>query len=108
MAGTSTRAAAPGKRRRRRAAADPLRKTGWQVRQSVAEAVKAAVERGAAESQNAFVESALIRELKELRRQRVYQAYAQAAADPVFLEDMRSTTSAFEASAGDGLARAEA
>jgi hypothetical protein len=88
-------------------APDPLRKTGWQVRQSVAEAVKEAVEGGAAESQNAFVERALIRELKELRRQRIYAAYAQAAADPVFMEEMRSTTTAFDLSAGDGLAHGE-
>jgi hypothetical protein len=89
--------------RRRQAAADPLRKTGWQVRQSVADAVKAAVEQGAAESQNSFVEQALIRELRELRRRRVYAAYAEAAADPEFMTDMDSVSAAFEASAGDGL-----
>ncbi len=94
--------------RRRRAASDPLRKTGWQVHHSVAEAVKQAVEQGAAESQNAFVERALIRELKELRRQRVYEAYAQASADPVFMADMRSTTAAFDVVAADGLAVGEA
>lgn len=88
------RAAPISTRRHRRAGADPLRKTGWQVRQSLAEAVKEAVEQGAAESQNAFVERALIRELKKFRRQRVYDAYKQAATDPVFLADMRSTTAA--------------
>ncbi|HUF12273.1 MAG TPA: hypothetical protein VMN78_04165 [Longimicrobiales bacterium] len=95
-------------RRRRRVAGDPLRKTGWQVRQSVAEAVKEAVESGAAESQNAFVEQALIRELRELRRRRVYDAYADAAADPVFMKDMRSATAAFENASADGLAPGEA
>lgn len=99
------RGARRGPHRRVRPSPDPLRKAGWQVRQSVAEAVKQAVAEGAAESQNAFVERALIRELKELRRRRVYDAYAQAAADPVFREDMRATTAAFEATAGDGLAR---
>lgn len=59
---------------------------------------------GAAESQNAFVERALLRELKELRRQRVYDAYAAAAADPLFMEDMRSTTTAFEVATADGIA----
>lgn len=73
----------------------------------MAEAVKDAVEKGAADSQNAFVERALVRELKELRRQRVYAAYAQAAADPMFAEDMGSTTAAFESTARDGLARGE-
>lgn len=94
-------------RQRRPATSDPLRKTGWQVRQSVAAAVKEAVEAGAAESQNAFVERALVRELREIRRQRVYDAYAQAAADPVFMDEMRSITAAFETTTGDGLARAE-
>lgn len=104
MAGTRTR---HSQRKRRPVAGDPLRKAGWQVRQSVADAVRDAVEKGAADSQNAFVERALVRELKELRRQRVYAAYAQAAADPMFTEDMHSTTAAFESTANDGLARGE-
>jgi len=95
------------RKRRRQAAGDPLRKVGWQVPQSVAEAVREAVEMGAADSQNALVERALVRELNELRRQRVYSAYAQAAADPVFRQDMSEVASAFEQTAGDGLSRGE-
>lgn len=83
--------------------ADNPRKTGWQVRASVADAVRQAVEEGAAESQNAFVERALIRELRELRRRRVYDAYARAAADPSFLKDVKAVTEAFEPSVGEGL-----
>ena len=83
---------------------DPPRKTGFQIRQSVLLAVREAVEEGAAPSQNAFVERALVRELKELRRQRVYEAYARAARDPAFRQDMESVTDAFDATAGDGLA----
>lgn len=93
----------PQGRRRRIGGTDPLRKTGFQLRQSVVEAVKAAVERGAAESQNAFVERAIVRELQELRRQRVYAAYAEAAADPVFMAEMQDVTDAFDVTAGDGL-----
>jgi hypothetical protein len=92
----------------RRATSDPLRKPGWQVRQSLAEAVKEAVEEGAAESQNAFIERALIRELKEIRRQRACDAYARAAADPAFVEDMRKIAQAFEVTTCDGLVRCEA
>lgn len=100
------RATAPEVRlRRRRRSVDPLRKAGWQVRESVARAVKDAVAAGAAESQNAFVERALLRALQELRRQRVYDAYAEAAADPLFMEDMRSTSGAFDVAAADGLTR---
>jgi len=82
---------------------DPRQKTGYQVRRSVVMAVRDAVREGAAESQNAFVERALIRELKELRRSRVYDAYAEAARDPLFLEDMHSTTAAYDRATGDGL-----
>jgi hypothetical protein len=84
-------------------AGDAPRKTGWQVRASVADAVKHAVEAGAAESQNAFVERALIRELRELRRRRVYDAYARAVADPMFLKDMKKVTEAFEPTVAEGL-----
>lgn len=89
-----------------RATSDPddrPRKMGWQVRQSVAEAVREAVESGAAESQNAFVEEALIRRLRELRRERVYSAYEEAAQDPAFMRDMRVTSEAYDATVRDGL-----
>ena len=82
---------------------DPLKKTGYQIRDSVAKAVREAVDEGAAESQNAFVERALVRELRELRRRRVYEAYAEAAGDPAFLKDMGATTEAYEPSIDDGL-----
>jgi hypothetical protein len=93
--------------RRRRSDADPLRKTGWQVRTSVADAVKEAVDRGAAESQNAFVERVLVQALKDMRRQRIYDAYAEAAADPVFMADMQSVTGDFDVAVGDGLTRSD-
>ena len=86
-----------------RRAGDRPKKVGWQVRQSVADAVKEAVENGAAESQNAFVEDALLRRLKELRREKIYSAYEEAAQDPIFMEDMRSITEAFRGTARDGL-----
>lgn len=91
---------------RRSTSGDPPQKMGWQVRSSVADAVRRAVEEGVADSQNAFVERALIRELRELRRSRVYDAYSQAASDPTFLEDMSRTTREFEPAVGDGLAEA--
>ena len=87
----------------RRRTEDPPRKTGWQVRSSVAEAVKQAVREGAAESQNAFVERALVRELRELRRRRVYDAYAAAARDPVFTSEQEGIGQDFDSAVGDGL-----
>ena len=86
---------------------DRPRKTGWQVPSSVAEAVRQAVEAGFAESQNAFVERALVRELQELRRSRVYGSYAEAAMDPAFRKDMAEVTDAFEPAIGEGLTEAE-
>ncbi len=65
--------------------------------------IKEPVENGAAESQNAFVEDALLRRLKALRRDRIYSAYEEAAQDPIFMEDMRSITEAFSGTARDGL-----
>jgi hypothetical protein len=88
---------------RRGSPSDPPRKAGWQVRSSVVEAVRQAVDEGAAESQNAFVERALIRELRELRRRRVYEAYAEAAADPVFLRDVEAVSKGFEPTTDEGL-----
>jgi hypothetical protein len=93
----------PSGRRLRRAGTDPLRKTGWQVHASVADAVREAVEKGAAESQNAFVERALRRELATLRRDRLYAAYAEAARDPRFLEDARLTNESFDSTVAEGL-----
>jgi Arc/MetJ-type ribon-helix-helix transcriptional regulator len=88
-------------RKSRRAA--PRKKPGYQLPEALVRAVKDAVEQGAAESQNAFVERALKRELRETRRRRLYDAYAAAASDPAFLADMDSTTAAWESAAADGL-----
>lgn len=82
---------------------DPPRKMGYQIRSSVAQAVREAVREGAAESQNAFVERALINELKALRRDRVYRAYAEAAADPAFRTEQTEATTDWDTAAGDGL-----
>lgn len=92
---------------RQRSGSDKPRKTGWQVRSSVADAVKRAVEAGAAASQNAFVERAVIRELRELRRRRVYEAYAAAAEDPVLQAEMDRVAEDFDSAAGDGMGDAE-
>jgi hypothetical protein len=88
---------------RRRRGTDPLRKPGWQVRTSVADAVREAVEDGVAESQNALVERSVLRFLAEKRREKLYASYAEAAQDPAFMADMRSVSDAFEPTVGDGL-----
>lgn len=89
--------------RRRHRGADPLRKPGWQVHTSVADAVREAVDEGAAESQNALVEQAILRYLAELRREKLYAAYAEAAQDPAFMADMDDVSGAFDRAVADGL-----
>ena len=89
--------------RRRRVVAEPLKKATFQLHVSVLHGIRGAVEAGVAPSANALVEQAVEDKLRELRRSRVYAAYALAARDPEFLADMDRTTQAFEATVGDGL-----
>ncbi len=87
--------------------ADTPRKTGWQVRSSVADAVRVAVEEGAARSQNEFVERALVEALRDLRRRRVFSAYAAAALDDAFMDDMQAVSASYDPTSGDGLGSRE-
>ncbi len=89
--------------RRRRTVGEPLKKATFQLHVSVLHAIKGAVETGAAPSANALVEEAVQDKLRELRRARVYAAYAKAAQDSDFLGDMRGATAAFEHTVSDGL-----
>ena len=82
---------------------DPRVKTGYQLRRSVVLAVREAVQDGAAESQNSFVERALTRELRELRKAKLSKGYAEAARDAQFMEDMKTTDAAWDPATGDGL-----
>jgi tryptophan synthase beta subunit len=72
------------------------------MRASTIEALKLAVEEGAAMSQNEFVEEAIMARLRELRRARVYAAYDEAAADPEFMRDLRETMRDFDTALPDG------
>lgn len=89
--------------RRRSPAGDPLRKTSVQMHNSTLEAVKQAVEHGAAASQNEFVEEAVLARLREIRRQKVYASYREAAMDPEYVADMESVSASFDRAVDDGL-----
>lgn len=91
-------------RRRRSRHADPLRKVSYQIRGSLADGIRTAVETGAAASVNAFVEDAIVERLKQLRRERLYAAYEEAATDPVYASDMAELDRDFDVAVGDGLA----
>lgn len=92
----------PRKRRRARHA-DPLRKVSYQIRTSVADGIRSAVDAGAAASVNAFVEDAIVERLKELRRERLYAAYEEAANDPEYAAEMAELDRDFDVTVADGL-----
>lgn len=89
--------------RRRTTAADPLKKVTLRLRASVAGAVRTLVDAGEAPSTDAFVEQAVIAALRERRREQLYAAYAEAAADSAFMADMDATSRAFDVTVADGL-----
>lgn len=96
-----------GYRVRRSRSREALRKVTYQMRESVVDGVRGAVESGVAPSANAFVEEAVVARLRELRRERVYREYAEAAADPEFMRDMDEVTREFDIAIGDGLTETE-
>ncbi len=65
--------------------------------------VRQAVENGAAESMNEFVQDALTRRLAELRRQGIRRKIQQSGDDPLFVQDVRDAAAAFDATSDDGL-----
>lgn len=95
------------RRRRRSRHSDPLRKVSYQIRSSIAEGIRSAVDAGAAPSVNAFVEDAIIERLKELRRERLYAEYAEAAANPDYVAEMAELEREFDVTVGDGLSEEE-
>jgi hypothetical protein len=92
----------PSNRRRSRRA-ETRRTVTYQLRAGVADSVRAAVDAGVAPDANTFVEDAIVERLKELRRERLYAAYAEAANDPEYTAEMAEITAEFEPAIGDGL-----
>lgn len=90
-------------RHHRRRQGEPLKKVTYQLPESTAEAIRGAVEAGEAPSANAFVERAVEEYLRQLRLSRLDAAYAEAAEDPVFMEELKATDAVFDATAADGL-----
>jgi Arc/MetJ-type ribon-helix-helix transcriptional regulator len=80
-----------------------MTKISFSLGADVVNAIKRAVREGRVESASAFVEQAIREQLRWRRRQVLYQAYAEAAGDPAFVEDVDDTVRAFEAAITDGL-----
>ena len=95
------------RRRRRSTAQDPLKKITLRIHDSVASAIRGLVDSGEAASADAFIEAAIVAQLRERRRQRVYESYAAAAADTEFMADVHETERAFDRTVGDGLSEPE-
>jgi len=86
---------------------DPLEKTGYRIPRSVVAMVRESVQAGEAKSQNEFVERALRRELRAVRRDKLYEEYASAAQDAAFNADMDAAVEDFDAALMDGLGEEE-
>ena len=79
------------------------RKVTYQIDAQLVASVRDAVENGAANSMSEFVQDALAQRLAEIRRQEIRSRIAQAGNDPLFVQDVRETTAAFDATLDDGL-----
>ena len=99
--------ASPGspvtRRRRTASASDPLKKVTVHLHASVSIAITRLANQGAASSQGAFIEAAVLAKLREMRRDKVCAAYAEAAADAGFMAEMMNTMNAFDTVVADGL-----
>lgn len=89
--------------RRRRQDQVARARTSLVIRADVLEAAKEIVTAGRAENLSAFVEAAVVEKVRRIRRNDLYSAYAEAAADQAFKESMSSVSRHFESSEADGL-----
>ncbi len=93
-------------RKRRRKVAGGLTKASFQLATTVVQAVDSLVREGGFASKNVFVEEALRDKIRDMGRQALYAAYAEAASDPVFMAEFEATNAAFDVTTSDGLAKA--
>lgn len=75
-----------------------LEKVTFALPADLMQQVREFVGRGVFPSQNALVREALQHEIKRQREEWIAREYAEAASDPLFLEDMAQTMAAFESS----------
>ena len=80
------------------------RKVTYQIDERIVARVREAVDTGSADSISEFVQSALAERLDELRRREIRRSIQEATHDPLFVEDVRETFTAFDATSDDGLA----
>jgi hypothetical protein len=88
--------------RRRSTPADPLKKVTLRLHARVADAVRSLVDSGDAPSADAFVEEAIVAQLRERRREKLFAAYLEASHDAAFRADMSAITGALKTALEDG------
>ncbi len=71
------------------------KKATFSLSEEILTALDAAVAQSAAPSKNAFVERALLKELKELQRRERLAAWEAAMQDPLFLKDIADVEADF-------------
>jgi tRNA A37 N6-isopentenylltransferase MiaA len=74
---------------------EKTKKATFNIHITVLDAVDEVMARGMARSKNALVEQALIREVKELRRQQRKTLWQEAAKDTLFLADIKQVEEDF-------------
>lgn len=79
------------------------RKVTYQIDDQLLQAVRTAVERGAAQNMSEFVQEALRERLNRLRREEIHRRIEAAAADPLFVQDVRETTQAYSVTDAENL-----
>ena len=72
------------------------KKATFNLHVTVLDALDEVMSRGIVPSKNALVEHALVKELKELRRQERKTLWQEAARDSLFLKDMKQVEADFQ------------
>ena len=75
---------------------EKTKKATFSLHADVLAALDEAMSKGIALSKNALVEQALLKELKELKRQARKKLIQQAASDPLFLKDLADVERDFQ------------
>ncbi len=72
------------------------RKATFNLHTDVLDALEEAMSQGIASSKNALVEQALVKELKDLKRQTRKDQWQKAAKDPLFIKDIKEVENDFK------------
>jgi Arc/MetJ-type ribon-helix-helix transcriptional regulator len=78
-------------------------KVTYQIDAQLLDAMREAVDNGAARTMSEFVQEALRERLDRLKRDQIRRRIEAAARDPIFVEDVRETTQAYGPTDEEGL-----